>query len=155
MNVTPPQGLIIYLFIYFSLLVAQHVCTNQSGPLVLISPTYITLRINDTVQEGRSIRDKVKVSPYCPQARRLGINVAVWDTSALSWSSAIFGPWKEVLWIKLHFISFTLFHLTQWVFCLLYVHPAWFLSVMKELLSSLLIHWFGLHESSQRSRCVA
>lgn len=38
-------------------------CTNQSGPLVLISPTYISLQINDTVQEGRSIGDKVKVSP--------------------------------------------------------------------------------------------
>jgi len=40
------------------------VCVRKSiRPLVLISPTYITLQINDTVQEGRSIGDKVKVSP--------------------------------------------------------------------------------------------
>lgn len=39
-------------------------CVRKSiRPLVLISPTYITLQINDTIQEGRSIGDKVKVSP--------------------------------------------------------------------------------------------
>lgn len=58
----PPPGL-IFTYLFFSpSVVAQHVCTNQSGPLVLISPTYISLQINDTVQEGRSIGDKVKVS---------------------------------------------------------------------------------------------
>lgn len=63
----PPPGLIfIYffsLFFFSPSVVARHVCANQSGPLVLISPTYISLQINDAVQEGRSIGDKVKVSP--------------------------------------------------------------------------------------------
>lgn len=39
-------------------------CVRRSiRPLVLISPTYITLQINDTAREERSIGDKVKVSP--------------------------------------------------------------------------------------------
>lgn len=63
----PPARSDFYLFFspfFFSpSVVARHVCANQSGPHVLISPTYISLQINDTIQEGRSIGDKVKVSP--------------------------------------------------------------------------------------------
>lgn len=38
-------------------------CVRKSiRPLVLISPTYISLQINDTAEKGKSIGDKVKVS---------------------------------------------------------------------------------------------
>ena len=39
-------------------------CVRKSiRPLVLITPTYITLQINDTAEKERSIGDKVKVCP--------------------------------------------------------------------------------------------
>lgn len=39
-------------------------CVRKSiKPLVLITPTYISQQINDTAEKGRSIGDKVKVSP--------------------------------------------------------------------------------------------
>lgn len=63
MNVLPLPARSDFFFFFLPSVVARHVCANQSGPLVLISPTYISLQINDTVQEGRSIGDKVKVSP--------------------------------------------------------------------------------------------
>lgn len=50
-------------------------CVRKSiRPLVLISPTYISLQINDTAEKGKSIGDKVKVSPL-PAHRARG-----WET---------------------------------------------------------------------------